>query len=420
MQNMTANISEDEAPARVIKTDAAYRAALTEVERLVVADPAPDSIEGERLELLTLLIQHYESQRFSFEAPDPIEAIEFRMEEQGLKQRDLVSFIGSRSRVSEVLSRKRPLTVQMIRALASGLGIPLEALVNVPNVSAGTRLEPVSNLDWRKVPWREMGKRGWFDDLKEKIGGSTEDIVAAFFRAATDAKPLYRRRLRGQELDERAYYSTLAWSARVLLRARAQEKTLGSFSRATLTKDTFHDLARLSWLDNGPKLAEQFLSKMGIAVVVESRLPDSVLDGAALLTESRVPVIALTLRIDRLDYFWFTLMHELAHIWLHLDRPDELFIDRLEGAESSEQTERDADRVAKEAFVPLNVWKRSAAFLNPTREAIQELGDQLHISPAIIAGRVQFETGKYELFRELLGQGKVRRLFPEAGNKEGD
>jgi HTH-type transcriptional regulator/antitoxin HigA len=389
---------------------------MAEAETLVARDPAPGTADGERLELLTLLIEHFESQRYSFEVPDPVDAIEFRMEEQGLLQKDLVPYIGSRSRVSEILARKRPLTVQMIRSLSAGLGIPLEALVNAPRADLTRAEDDRRDLDWRKVPYKEMGRRGWFDDLKTRVGGSVEDIVTAFFLEASASRALYRRRLRGEELDERAYYSTLAWSARVILRARSLEKELVEFDRARLTKETFRDLARLSWLDEGPRLAGSFLAKLGIALVLEPRLPNSVLDGAALLTESRVPVIGLTLRIDRVDYFWFTLMHELAHVWLHLESPDESFIDRLETGEEAQQVERDANRVAKEAFVPLAVWKRSQAFLNPSRESIQELSDQLHVSPAVIAGRVQFETGRYDGFRELLGQGTVRRLFPEMKN----
>jgi HTH-type transcriptional regulator/antitoxin HigA len=413
MLNTTENIRDRDTPTRVIKHDDEYRKALAEIEGLVALDPAPNTGAAERLELLTLLVEHYEAQRFPIELPDAVDAIEFRMEEQGLIQKDLVPFIGSRSRVSEILARKRPLTLQMIRSLSGGLGIPLGALVSAQRPERAKGAERPRELDWRKVPYKEMGRRGWFDDLRTRVGGSVEDVVTAFFREANASCALYRRRIRGQELDERAYYSTLAWTARVILRARAAEGDLCEFERERLTKDTFRDLARLSWLDEGPRLATNFLAKFGVAVVVEPRLPNSVLDGAALLTESRIPVIGLTLRIDRVDYFWFTLMHELAHVWLHLESPDETFVDRLEASEESEQVERDANRVAKDAFVPLAVWKRSQAFLNPSRESIQNLADQLHVSPAVIAGRVQFETGRYEGFRELLGQGTVRRLFPD-------
>jgi HTH-type transcriptional regulator / antitoxin HigA len=111
---------------RPIRTKADYRAALKEVERLWEADPGtPD---GDRVDVLTTLIEAYEAKHFPVPAPDPIEAIEFMMEQKGLNRRDLEPAIGSRGRVSEVLTRKRPLTLPMVRALGKLLNIPLEVL----------------------------------------------------------------------------------------------------------------------------------------------------------------------------------------------------------------------------------------------------------------------------------------------------
>ena len=121
---------------RVIKTDSEYRVYLGEVERLVDMDPSPATPEGARLELLALLVEKYEQHRFVFEKPDPVEAILFRMTEQGLRQADLAPLFGSRSRVSEVLARKRPLTVQMIRDISKGLEIPTDVLVGAPPQNA--------------------------------------------------------------------------------------------------------------------------------------------------------------------------------------------------------------------------------------------------------------------------------------------
>lgn len=110
-----------------IKTQADYRAALEEVERLF--DAAPDTVEGDRLEILTTLIEAYEERHFAIPLPDPIEAILYFLESRGLSRRDLEPFIGARARVSEVLNRKRPLTIGMIRKLHTGLGIPAEVLI---------------------------------------------------------------------------------------------------------------------------------------------------------------------------------------------------------------------------------------------------------------------------------------------------
>jgi HTH-type transcriptional regulator/antitoxin HigA len=111
---------------RPIKTKADYRAALKEVERLWDADPGTP--EGDGVDVLTTLIEVYEAEHFPIPAPDPIAAIEFMLDQKGMSRRDLEPAIGSRGRVSEVLARKRPLTLPMVRALSSLLDIPTDVL----------------------------------------------------------------------------------------------------------------------------------------------------------------------------------------------------------------------------------------------------------------------------------------------------
>ena len=401
---------------RVIRSKDEHQRALKEVERLVLRDPAAGTSDGDRLELLALLIEDYERKAFPIETPDPIEAIEFRMEEQGLKQRDLIPFLGSKSRVSEVLSRKRPLTVQMIRGLSEGLGIPIGLLVSKPTEASPPSAE-IQDIEWTKFPFKEMKKRGWFQGFAKSADQSPEIVLRAFFSqlpSVRESVALYRRTLKSEKISDKAYYSTLAWTARVLIRARQVDKALvGRFSPSKLSLEVLRDLARLSWFENGPRLAIEFLEKCGIAVVVEPRLTNALVDGAALLSERGVPVIGLTLRIDRVEYFWFTLLHEVVHIWKHIQDRGEAFIDRVENMGVSVSTDKEANRIARDAFVPRALWTRSAAFLAPTRQNVQALADQCHIHPAIVVGRLQFETGRYESFRDLLGQDMVRRHFPE-------
>ncbi|HSE73838.1 MAG TPA: helix-turn-helix domain-containing protein [Dongiaceae bacterium] len=111
---------------RPIRTKADYRAALKEVERLWDANPGtPD---GDVVDVLTTLIEAYEAEHFPISPPDPIAAIAFMMEQKGMSRRDLEPALGSRGRVSEVLARKRPLTLPMVRALSSLLDIPTDIL----------------------------------------------------------------------------------------------------------------------------------------------------------------------------------------------------------------------------------------------------------------------------------------------------
>jgi HTH-type transcriptional regulator/antitoxin HigA len=112
-----------------IKTEADYEAALARIETLWGAEP--DTPEGDELEVLFTLVEAYEARHYPIEPPDPIEAIKFAMEHKNLTRKDLEPYIGSRGRVSEVLNRKRGLSIEMIRSLHKGLGIPLESLVGV-------------------------------------------------------------------------------------------------------------------------------------------------------------------------------------------------------------------------------------------------------------------------------------------------
>lgn len=112
---------------RPIKTPEDYAQAVATIERLMNA--APDSPDEDRLDVLATLVQAYEDRHWPMHPPDPIEAILFRMEQRGMTRHDLEPYIGSKGRVSEVLNRKRPLTMAMIRKLHDGLGIPAEVLI---------------------------------------------------------------------------------------------------------------------------------------------------------------------------------------------------------------------------------------------------------------------------------------------------
>ncbi|WFC43508.1 transcriptional regulator [Pseudoxanthomonas sp. SE1] len=112
-----------------IRTDKDYKAALRELSAYFDNEPLPGTEEGDRFEILATLVESYEAKHFPIEAPDPIEAIRFRMEQGGLTVKDLVPSIGQPNRVYEVLSRKRGLTLEMIRNLHRNLGIPAESLI---------------------------------------------------------------------------------------------------------------------------------------------------------------------------------------------------------------------------------------------------------------------------------------------------
>ena len=395
---------------KVIHTEADHEAALARIDALMEADPDPDSTEGQELELWSVRVERYEQEKFPMDLPTPVEAIQFRMEQQGLKNKDLVPYIGSASKVSEVLSGQRNLSLTMIRNLVKGLGIPAEVLIGQPGAELKSDQELAA---LRKYPVAEMVKRGWFvgfNGSPAEAKGQLEDLFMAFaggLGGGVLRPAFHRQHVRdGSQQDDHAL---AAWRIRVM--GLAMKERLPDYRRNTVTAEFMASLAKLSYLDAGPKLAVEFLNKNGIHLIVERHLPRTHLDGAAMKLPDGSPLVALTLRHDRLDNFWFTLFHELAHVALHLDQEGcDVFFDDLDG-EGRDQIEREADGMAQEALIPSPHWKASGLAKHPSAEAVKRLANELHISPAIPAGRVRHERRKFFLFKDLIGQGKVRRWF---------
>jgi HTH-type transcriptional regulator/antitoxin HigA len=397
---------------KVIKAEQQYHSYLEEVHRLLSLSPKPGSELADQLELLTTLLEAYENKKYPVEVPDPIDAILFRMHERGLKQADLVPYFGTRSRVSEILARKRPLTVPMIRALSIGLGISTDTLVGVVEDKKAT----MAPINWASFPINEMVTRGWIRKISGKSPVSIESEIKEFvaqFGWQFGTQAAFKKSLSGDAYSAATQHALYAWLARIIQRSR-EKKGLGKFRETALTNAFLKKVAQLSWFDEGPKLAIEFLEKNGIAVVLEPHLKGTMLDGAAVRDIDGRPIIGLTLRYDRVDNFWFTLLHEVAHIWKHVGR-DEVVLDDLDVA-SIDRREIEANRLAREAFIPRVIWKRSKAYLSPTRENIFELAHELKINPAVIAGRLRKEKANYRQFADLVGQGEVRRqLLPSNG-----
>jgi len=396
---------------KVIRTQKEHEQYLSEVESLITNSEFLSIEEAEKLELLTVLINDYENSKYPIEQIDPIDAIKFRMNEKGLKQVDLAPYFGNKSRVSEVLNRKRPLTVQMIRALSVGLGISADTLIGVE-----LKARKVTNddeMDWFKFPYKEMSQRGWLENFSNQTNNSIEDTVKSFISQFGEPNQYaaFRRTIRGDSYSPVTQYSLYAWTTRVIQKARKQKLNIAKYKESILSSDFLTELAHISWLDSGPLLAKEFLEKNGICLVIVPALKGTLVDGAAMKDSDGMPIVALTLRHDRLDNFWFTLMHELVHIWKHV-KGNETFIDDIEHS-SEDKIEAEANRITKDIFIPRAIWRRSDAYLSPSKSSIDFLSRELRIHPAIIAGRIRKESGDYTKFSDLVGHGDVRIFFEQ-------
>lgn len=396
-----------------IRTEVDYEAALARIDALM--DAEADSAEFDELDVLADLVELYESKHDPMDFPSPLAAIEFRMDQANLSPRDLIPFIGNRAKVSEILSGKRAITMPMARALHEHLGIPADVLLHEPGVDLG---EPLAEMLWSRFPVKAMAKLGWISDGPDLVACAEEIIRNLIDRAGGPdvvGAALYRKNDQVRTNAKTDPYALKTWCWQVLAQAN-EERPKVTYKRGTVTLDLLKKLGRLSWSEDGPRLAKEFLAKHGIPLVIVQHLPRTYLDGAALRLGDGRPVVGLTLRYDRIDNFWFCLLHELAHVGRHLDNDKgHAFIDdlTLRNPESGweDPKEIQADEWAEEALIPKTVWEASAVKDDPTAMAVINLANALQIHPAIVAGRVRHERKNYRLLSQFVGTGEVRRQF---------
>lgn len=397
---------------KIIKTKDDYAAALASIDRLITLDPEPGTPDGDELEVLTVLVKDYEGKRFPVQIPDAIEAVQFRMEQMGLSQRDLVPFIGSRARVSEILSRKRPLTLSMLRALHTGLGIPAAVLLRGEQQAASSNVEE----ELAHFPVKEMVRRRWLKVPKKASESELARALRSYLAPLTEAASPFQVLTRKPE-QERAdrpndRHALMAWTARVIEVSRTVQLR-GRYQPGCLTAEVLSGLVHLSTLDDGPRKAQEYLSRYGITLVVVEHLSQTRLDGAVFFVAPDRPVVALTLRFDRVDNFWFTLLHELGHLVQDFNEPTAGFFDDLEATGTGDPRELAADAFARDALIAPKDWGGSLVRDAPNPGYVRELAARLGIHPAIVAGRVRKERGSYRILSNLVGHGDVRPLFPE-------
>jgi len=276
----------------------------------------------------------------------------------------------------------------------------------------------ISAIDWSKFPIKEMAEYGWIKGKTKDLLNRPNDSLRNFFLSLGSKLPdevLCRRTIYENSHRTMNRYALIAWSVRILTKAKQSEIKI-KFDPECMSNEFLNQLVRLSRFEDGPLQVKEMLARFGIVLVIERHLPKTYLDGAAMLTEHGRPVIGLTLRLDRVDNFWFTLMHEIIHVWMHLKDENEWFIDNFEQEINSSllnKYDKQANKYARDLLIPKSKWRRSDAYTLHTPAAVYNLANALHIHPAIVAGRIQYEFNKYEILRDIVDGSKVRKFFKD-------
>ncbi|MGI4876614.1 MAG: ImmA/IrrE family metallo-endopeptidase [Janthinobacterium lividum] len=396
-------IQDEEEEVRIapIRGPADHARVVRRIEEIF--DAKAGTPEGDELEVLAMLVAHYE--RSFISVPSPVEAIRFRLQQQGLSNRALEPFLGSRSRVSEILSGERKLTVDMMRALHQHFGIPAESLLGAPKGDVSTSAprraaEPSARALSELLATGLMRAQEAYTDFLDR--------AAATFMAGPGSQPAHLRKTRTDRTNAKTDVAALeGWCAAALLKS-AEVKIPKTSVQIRHDMALAREIARLSSRKDGVRKVGKFLAERGIALVVLRHLTGTYLDGAAMRRSDGIFVIALTLRHDRIDNFWFTLLHEFAHVACHLGGETSMILDDLELG-STDAVEAEADCFAQEALIPDAVWKSVHAEFGTAEVAA--LAAQAGVAPAIVAGRWQREFQDYRRFAKTVGHGEVRKIL---------
>lgn len=336
---------------------------------------------------------------------------------RGLSQAELAERLNMREQQVQryEAERYKSISFQSLRRIALVLGVQIGATVTegLGATLSALKVPPATEIDGRqlRVIVDHARKQNWFnvaanDDIDRQnildfIGESTAQL---------GSPGLLRTGLKSLDLKDDAMLA--AWRARVLQRADQISKELdSSFEQVNL--DWVAKLVRLSVDEDGPSKAIQLCRSNGIVIVVEPQIQGLKLDGAAFLC-GKTPVVGLTIRHDRVDNFWYTLLHEIGHVFLHFScgLSSGFFDDDMDHG-GMDELEREADQFASSMLIPPERWRQSTIRITRSAAAVEQFAKQIGIHPAIVFGRLRRERNDYRLFSDRVGTGQVRRHILE-------
>lgn len=248
---------------------------------------------------------------------------------------------------------------------------------------------------------KELVARRWL-----KTAEDDSPLATVFFSLPLAKQPtLFRKSARAND-------NLLSiWQARARAEAEFLYLAEGCPAFNGLTKDYLRELTLLSVDPQIVRELPRILAKIGIILVYVYALPGMSADGAVFHLTTGHPVIAMSLRFPRLDYFWFTLLHELAHLVLHVDQlKDPVFFD-VEVSEEKDRLEKTANRLAKDSMVDRESWLSCAPKYDPSDEAVRIYAAQQQVHPCLIAGLLRKELGNYTRYSSIINEHDVRKII---------
>jgi HTH-type transcriptional regulator/antitoxin HigA len=276
----------------------------------------------------------------------------------------------------------------------------------IPNVSANELFERYREFQSliAGLSRKELVARRWL-----KTSDDDSPLATVFFDLPLSKQPtLFRKSAKAND-------NLLAvWQARARVEAEYFFLAEAPPAFAGLNKDHLRELAQLS-VD--PQVVQQLpsiLAGFGIILVYIYALPGMSADGAVFHLSTGHPVIAMSLRYPRLDYFWFTILHELAHLVLHNDKlKDAVFFD-VDVAEEKDRDEKAANRLAKDSMVDRESWRNCPPKYDPSVGAVHAYAAQQGVHPSLIAGLLRKESNNYTRYNSIINEHDVRTfIFPQ-------
>lgn len=253
------------------------------------------------------------------------------------------------------------------------------------------------------LPKGELLKRGWID--------SKDDMSSLF--------SLYRDYQAGHDFalfrksDDANIGLTAVWLSKVKSQAEIAYFVKKPDRFEELSKAQLKNIAQLS-ADVGEIInLPSRLLRYGIILIFLPHLPSMKLDGVVFKLKSGTPVVGMSLRYSRLDYFWFTLMHELSHVNLHMDLLDNPILDDFD-IESDSDIELAANRLAKNSFVDRRVWRNCEPKYDKGHDAIDRFSQKIGIHRSIVAGMLRRESGNYAAYSKIVNEYNVREMIFDA------